>query len=679
MSKQAQQLTRWFGVAWTTALIGGCLAGSPSSAPGSTGPSVAIDIAALNLQGVGDVVWDVEVVNGAGTPEVVWQRRLASSGYGDGAGSASYVGPCDADPATNNNTVRVWVVGVYSLPVTTVGTFASGGAGGVDGTPVQFQNPTATATPLEQDVVCQPNADASVQFDVALMRPAQQGFFDVAVSFNNIFCSAKFDCCTENEAGGACASDIRLLFDAGGARAATMVLGLACTAGPDADVTTNLYLDALQLDCTNPTVPPFAANITLNPSGTVGNQCAAGGNGMTACTGVVTESGVDADTYLFQMGVYRGEEALASDGVSARKVYWNVALGVKRPAIASCWLKTRGTADDANGTPLVTNGTVASGTVYPYVQWDVNLATCKAEPLTFNNPTAMVRPEYTATGDDATGFAYGFAAGVPAGPFCSAPCENGGQCVAGACACATGFSGATCSVADGGGGGDGFTTLLLHLDGTDGSTSFVDSSPSANPQPTLTGAPQLSTVAARFGTASARFDGASRVDFPSSSDWNFGTPTAAGGTGDFTIDFWMYVSVWTSSGTFVGHGGSIGPWSTLGLWFGMWGNDGIIFQVGNDNSNYVQITSPALSNPTGVWHHIAATRYGTTYTLWVDGVGTVGTVVAGTVDASNSDTLRLGYTPDGGGIYLDGYLDEVRVSKGVARWTADFTPPTAPY
>jgi len=428
--------------------LGGC--GSGASPDSVEGPSVSINMAALNLQGVGDVVWDVEVVNGADPAQVVWQKRLSSTGYGDSAGSASYVGPCDADPGVNENTVKVWVVGVYSSPVATLGTFASGAVGGATTPDVEFQNPT-TAGALTQVATCQENADVFVQFDVALMRPAQQGFFDIAVNFNNIFCSAKFDCCADTDANG-CATDgtedIDLLFDAGGARSSTMVLGFACTAGATAGVETELYLDALQLDCTSPTAETFAADITLNPSGPAGNQCTAGADGMSTCTGVVTESnGVDADTYLFQLAVFRGLEQLQSGGVDAQKVYWNLALGVKRAEtgadITDCWLRTQGTADDANGTSIVALGNIAAGAVYPYIQWDVNLATCGAEALTFGDASAMVRADYTTTGGAARSFAYGYGPNFAAGPFCPA-CENGGQCVSGACVCPTGFSGTAC-------------------------------------------------------------------------------------------------------------------------------------------------------------------------------------------------------------------------------------------
>jgi len=431
----------------------GCAGGAPApnEGPGST---VSVDVAALNLEGVGDVVWDIEVVNGRTTPsaDVVWQRRLSSSGYGDGAGSASYVGPCDADPAVAENTIKVWVVGVYDAPVTTLGSFNSGstaGAGAVTGSPVAFQNPTSTA-PLTQVVTCVENSDAFVQFDVALMRPAQQGFFDIAVNFNNIFCSAKFDCC--NDSGGTGCVDLDLLFNADGARDTTMVLGFACTAGARAGVETELYLDALQLDCTSPTNfdTGFGADITLNPSGPGGNQCSAGD--MGGCTGVVTETGVDSDLYLFQLGVYRGLEQLTSGGVGAQKVYWNVALGVHRkiaagPGIEDCWLKTQGTADDANGSNVVDAGTIAAGAVYPILKWEVDLGACASEPLTFGDPSAMVRTDYSTTGGAGATFAYGYGPSQAAGPFCSPECENG-QCVSGGCVCDGGWHGAACDEPD---------------------------------------------------------------------------------------------------------------------------------------------------------------------------------------------------------------------------------------
>ncbi|MCA9513606.1 MAG: hypothetical protein KC635_01565, partial [Myxococcales bacterium] len=393
-------------------LLAACSSGG-SPATGE-GPRVDIDIAALNLEAVGDVVWDLEVANGDG--DTVWQRRVTSSGYGDGAGSASYVGPCDAGLGVAENEVRLWVVGVYADAVSAPGVFARGDATGISATPVAFRNPTAVDVPLTQPVDCAPNADNAVRFDVTLLRPAEQGFFDVAVDFDDIYCSAKLDCCAEGDTPGCQPGEENLLlFDASGARAPTHVLALACTAGPSSDVETAIYLDALALDCTPPSAPTFSADIVLDPSLAPGNQCEAGA--LATCP--VTLAGADiVDDYLYQVAVYRGVEQLTSGGQPARKIFWNVALGVKPATIGDCRLRVAATAGDAaREDDGVAGGTIAAGSVYPVIQWDVPLdASCGTEKLTFDDPGATVRPEYSATGDGARVFRYGYAPFSPPSP-----------------------------------------------------------------------------------------------------------------------------------------------------------------------------------------------------------------------------------------------------------------------
>ena len=425
-----------------------CACVSNEGAPRDSGPRVSIEVAALGLGEVGDVVWDLEVVNGkTPVPDVVWRQRITSSRFGDGRGSATYVGPCDASPGVAQNTVRLWVVGLYDAPVTTSGTFGSGSAAGVVGTAIPFENPTRFQ-PLTRTLTCAPNTDTPVVFDLTLMRPASQGFFDIAVTFDDIFCSAKFDCCVEDDSG-ACTSDLELLHDASGKRATTYVLGFACTAGTNTDVETELYLDALELDCTPPHMATgFAADLVLDPSGSTGNQCVAGQ--VDAC-GAVSSTTLDADDYLFQLGVYRGLEALTTGDSPARpanKVYWNLALGGVRKGpganavgIENCRLRTRGTAADALGTGLMEAGTVAPGLVYPSIEWQVDLGTCRAEALTFNDPGAMVRVAYTTTSaESGTTFDYAFGPNRPAGPTgggstgatpcgrLGAPCPTGFVC-----------------------------------------------------------------------------------------------------------------------------------------------------------------------------------------------------------------------------------------------------------
>jgi len=370
------------------------------------GPGVEVTAAALTLEGVGDVLWDIEVVNGLN--ETVWNRRVSSSTFGNSEGAATYVGPCDADTTdgANANTVKVWVVGAYDADIApaNTGSFNAGstaGVGAVTGTAVPFQNPTA-AGPLTRAFTCLPNQDVFVEFNVTMMRPAEQGFFDIAVNFDNIFCSAKYDCCYDTNENG-CAvdgsEDIDLLHDTTG-RGKTHVLAFACTAGTAASVDTQLYLDDIELDCgvNAPGTPlTFDVDLLIDPDvAQTGNQCALGD--LSACVAHIAEIGTaDADTFLFQSAVYQGAELLPNNGgPSANLVYWNVALGVKAP-ISNCVLRTRATVDNAAGSALVSGGSIAAGNVYPYIQWDVNLGTCGSEPLTFGNPAAPVRAEYTPT------------------------------------------------------------------------------------------------------------------------------------------------------------------------------------------------------------------------------------------------------------------------------------------
>lgn len=405
--------------------------------------TLSVSLSALSLVDVGDVLWDVQVKNGAS--EVVWSRRVSSSRSGDGAGSALWIGPCDASAESRDHTVEVWVVGLYDAPVASPGQFAAGqttGPGQVSAPSLPFVSPSASG-PLVRQAACQANADTLVDFDLTILRPAQQGFFDVAVSLSSIFCSAKFDCCDLET--GDCpldgSLDHRLLFDESGARASTFVLGFACAADPNLTANTHLYLDALQLDCTSPTGESFTADLALDPSGTPGNQCTPGN--LSACA-AVTESNLDADTYLYQLGVYRGTQTLAADP-PVDMVYWNLALGVKRPAIGSCRLRLRGSADDALGTPLVSSGRVSPGLVYPYIEWDVTLGACGQEPLSYDG-SSMVSTRYTALDGEALAFAYGYGSGQVSGPFCDPICVRG-ECVGGTCLCPDGYSGPSCDIA----------------------------------------------------------------------------------------------------------------------------------------------------------------------------------------------------------------------------------------
>jgi len=90
------------------------------------------------------------------------------------------------------------------------------------------------------------------------------------------------------------------------------------------------------------------------------------------------------------------------------------------------------------------------------------------------------------------------------------------------------------------------------------------------------------------------------------------------------------------------------------------------------------ISSTAISD--GEWHHVAVVRSGSTVDLYVDGVEE-----ASATNSTSHDIARLhigerfvgvGFS-DTGHYYYDGHIDEFRITKGVARWTSNFTPPTS--
>ena len=97
---------------------------------------------------------------------------------------------------------------------------------------------------------------------------------------------------------------------------------------------------------------------------------------------------------------------------------------------------------------------------------------------------------------------------------------------------------------------------------------------------------------------------------------------------------------------------------------------------GSYRGHFLQ-TSP-WSPSTGVWYHIAFIRNGSTGLLFIDGISQPLTVfTAFSTLPALSAILTVGTDNDGS--YVKGYMDEVRISKGIARWTNNFTPPSTPY
>lgn len=217
---------------------------------------------------------------------------------------------------------------------------------------------------------------------------------------------------------------------------------------------------------------------------------------------------------------------------------------------------------------------------------------------------------------------------------------------------------------------DAQTVLLLHCDGSDGSTTFTDSSLSPHTVTANSGA-QIDTAQSKFGGASALFSSDNHsINLDGSSDFAFGS-------GDFTIEMFVRLSTIRGENQHIydsrpsdGMGGS-----TLDDYPGLHiTSSGVIRFFRGD---VVVITGSTLSVNT--WYHIAVTRASGVSRLFVNGVlvGSAADTITYRNGASRPIIGVRGNDPGDNEFF--GWIDELRVSKGIARWTASFTPPAEAY
>lgn len=231
-----------------------------------------------------------------------------------------------------------------------------------------------------------------------------------------------------------------------------------------------------------------------------------------------------------------------------------------------------------------------------------------------------------------------------------------------------------------GGGGDpfsGYVVSLLHFDGVNGSTIHTDV---MGIPWTAWGGPTITTADSKFGGACASFDGNNDFLYVRSdaADFNFGN-------GEFCIEAWVKFT-------------SVSGFDAIqSLWYDnstnrayVLGRNGTAL-VANISTNGTTTTHLLNSGTgvvsTGVWYHVALSRENNTslgfdtFRLFKDGV------VVASVDIVNGEAISV----PAGNVYVEigdnftgsldytGLMDEMRVTKGAARYTGAFTPPTAPF
>lgn len=208
------------------------------------------------------------------------------------------------------------------------------------------------------------------------------------------------------------------------------------------------------------------------------------------------------------------------------------------------------------------------------------------------------------------------------------------------------------------------TNTQLLLSGTN--AGIIDSAASNNLE--TVGTAQVLSNQYKFGTGSMYFDGAGTaylfVDAPSTSTFAFGT-------GDFTIEFWIYRNASGVQHDII----AFNPTSTNGAYPAIY--------IGSDNNLYYytqsanRITGTSIS--TSTWYHVALVRYNSVTKLYING-NQVGSSYADTnsylCGASRPVIGSAGYGLNG---TYNGYIDDLRITKGICRYPYNFTIPASAY
>ena len=222
--------------------------------------------------------------------------------------------------------------------------------------------------------------------------------------------------------------------------------------------------------------------------------------------------------------------------------------------------------------------------------------------------------------------------------------------------------------------------LLADQDGPNGATVYTEVSNNAF-SANFVGSAQLDTSQKKWGSASCFFLAAgSYQEYPDD-------PAFSLGSGDFTIEGWARFNSFPAVGdemTLVSQW-SIGTSSDRAFAVSVIQDGGAIRFRGEATSVFEQGSLPAGSTLINTWYHfVMQASAGGVLSLWFDGLLEFeAPVIFGPMNDS-TETVKLGVYDPGGGAnagWFDGYLDDVRITVGVARYPTggNITPPTAAF
>ncbi len=340
------------------------------------GGSMALSVAPLEQSGLAFACYDFLIENGGdgprgvigGSNDVIFRgdsekkktsgdsTTLCSNRFGTGPkGDIGYVAPCDASSDSDpdkpgvQNTITLWVDGLY------IGT-ADAPAPLEDGPEGQWWKNPCGDDGCQLSFDCIENRDTRVEFDFTIVRQADRGFFDVAVSFESVYCAAKVDCRYSDGRW------IRLLRDVEGAPVPTAVFGFTCTDGnPGND--TRLYVTDVEVTCADALGGESKVEIPINKPDMV-----------------YTSNQQPGELWLAQAGIFQGEEVLPDGTPDSDQLYWNVAVGFvespesdpEAPVLVGLYCSMRVWATATIGS--IDQNESEAAVTFPYLMADVDIS-----------------------------------------------------------------------------------------------------------------------------------------------------------------------------------------------------------------------------------------------------------------------------------------------------------------
>jgi len=209
-----------------------------------------------------------------------------------------------------------------------------------------------------------------------------------------------------------------------------------------------------------------------------------------------------------------------------------------------------------------------------------------------------------------------------------------------------------------------YNVLMISGEGANNSTTVIDE---CGKSVTCNGDAKIDTSQFKFGASSVKFDGTGDyLSLADSADWDYGA-------NNFTIDFWLRPNAYPAVTARLYHHKNTGNSALIIIQYNSTGS--ITFNVQKTDGSDVIVMTSANTFATGSWYHVAVARNGNNWYLFVNGVTEAFQSGVSDTIADLNSTLYIGIHSDLSSYPFNGWLDDYRISKGIARWTSNFTPP----